>query len=300
MRFGALLLALMLLAAPASRAADATIADAQYPEGALWYEGRLYYEEMQPNLVRVSDLSKTRTLWSMNGCGPVNIAPYRGDFLVLCHLGHFLVRVSHEGKTIAVIDRDSAGRPFVYPNGAAADGEGGVYITSSGAFDVKAPAAGAVLYLAPDGKLTRIAEGIHYANGIAVDHARKRLLVSAHLARELLSYPILERGVLGQPSAFFDFAENHIASPYPLAGPDGMEIDGEGNVFVAEYGAGRLHEISSDGRWLGTFNHVGRFVTDMALLPNGRAVITAPRSNSEPPFWGSVTLIERFAERFKK
>jgi len=294
------LVALMMLAASVARAADAIIADGQYPEGALWYEGRLYYEEMWPNLVRVSDLSKTRTLWSMPDCGPVNIAPYRGDFVVLCHLGSKLVRVSHEGKTIEVIDRDSSGRAFVYPNGAVADGEGGVYFTSSGTFDIKAPAEGAVLYLAADGKLTRIAEGIHYANGIAVDHARNRLLVSAHLAREVLAYPIVARGELGKPSSFFSFAANMIAAPYPLAGPDGMEIDGAGNVFVAEYGAGRLHKISPDGQWLGAYTGVGQFVTDMALLPNGRAVITAPRSNSTPPFWGSVTLSERFAERFKK
>jgi hypothetical protein len=147
------IIALMLAVTPAALAADATLADAQYPEGALWHEGRLYYEEMWPNLVRVSDLSTTRTLWSMNGCGPVNIAPYRGEFVVLCHLGNSLVRVSHEGKTIAVIDRDSDGRPFVSPNGAASDGEGGVYFTSSGTFALNAPAQGAVLYLSADGKL---------------------------------------------------------------------------------------------------------------------------------------------------
>jgi sugar lactone lactonase YvrE len=296
----AALLALMMMAAAPATAEDLKLADAQYPEGALWYEGRLYFEEMWPNLVRVSDLKTTRTLWSASDCSPVNIAPYQDGFVVLCHMAHKLVRISREGKTIGVIDRDSEGRAFVYPNGAAADGEGGVYFTSSGTFDPRAPAEGAVLYLAADGRLSRVAEGVRYANGIAVDAVHKRVLVSAHLAREVLAYPLLGRGVIGKPSTFFSFAANGIASAYPLAGPDGMEIDGAGDVIVAEYGAARLHKIAPDGTWLGAFTGVGRFVTDVALLPGDRAVITAPRSNSKVPLWGDVTVSDHFLERFKK
>ena len=122
----ALLIALIAVVATVARAEDAKLADAQYPECALWHDGKLYYEEMAKNVVRVSDLKTRRTFWEKEGCGPVNIAPYRDDeFLVLCHLAHVVVRVSRVGKTVAVIDRDANGRPFVYPNGAGADGGGG-------------------------------------------------------------------------------------------------------------------------------------------------------------------------------
>lgn len=292
---------LFALCAGAAQAADTTLAEAHYPEGALWHDGRLFYEEMAEDLVRVSDLKTRRTFWRKEGCGPVNIAPYRDDeYLVLCHLAHVVVRVSRAGETIQVIDRDTDGAPFVYPNGAGADGEGGVYFSSAGTFALNAAATGAVLYLARDGNLTRVAEGIRYANGVAVDAKRKRLLVSAHLARQVLSLPILKPGVLGARSVFFDFAANGIDVPYPLAGPDGLEVDEDGNVVVAEYGAGRLHGIAPDGSWLGSFGGVGRFVTDIALLPKGRAAITAPDVNDRAPYPGAVLLRDRVAERLVK
>ena len=295
----AVLAVLFALSAGAAQAADATLAQANYPEGALWHDGRLFYEEMADDIVRVSDLKTRRTFWRKQGCGPVNIAPYRDDeYLVLCHLAHAVVRVSRKGQTIAVIERDANGAPFVYPNGAGADGEGGVYFSSAGTFALNAPATGAVLYLARDGTLTRVAEGIRYANGVAVDAKRKRVLVSAHLARQVLSLPIVKPGVLGERSVFFDLAANGIDVPYPLAGPDGLEVDEGGHVVVAEYGAGRLHRIAPDGTWLGSFGGVGRFVTDVALLPKGRAAITAPDVNDRAPYPGSVLLRDRFSERF--
>lgn len=291
---------LFVAASQFAQAADLHLAVAQYPEGALWDGEHLYFEEMRRNVVRISDLTTTQTLWSASDCGPVNIAPYGGGFVVLCHLANKLVRISHEGETIGVIDRDDEGKTFVYPNGAAADSDGGVYFTSSGTFDIKAPAEGAVLYLAASGKVSRIAEGIRYANGIAVDSARKRLLVCAHLAREILTYPIESAGVLGKPSVFFSFAANGIEAAYPLAGPDGIEIDGDGNAIVAEYGAGRLHKIAADGTWLGSFTGAPRFVTDVTLLPDERAAVVGPESASVPPFWGPVTVYDRFLERFTK
>lgn len=291
---------LVALSTQSALAADVKLADAQYPEGALWQGGHLYYEEMWRNTVRVSDLRRSETLWSTGACGPVNIAPYGEGFVVLCHLTSKLVLISRDGETIGTIDRDSDGREFVHPNGAIADGEGGVYITASGDFDVRAPSEGAVLYLDAAGKLTRIASGIHYANGIAVDRERRRLIVCAHLARELLAYPILEPGRIGEPRVFFSFAANGIVADLPLAGPDGIETDTEGNFIVAEYGAGRLHKIAPDGTWLGAFGDVEPFVTDVAILPGDRAVIVGARDISEPPFWGTVMLREHFSERFKK
>jgi sugar lactone lactonase YvrE len=276
-------------------AGDVKLAEAQYPEGALWHQGRLYYAEMGRDVVVRSDLKTTHVFWRKKGCGPVSIAPYRGGFVVLCHLAHRLVRVSRAGKTIASITRDTEGKPFLYPNAAAADDAGGVYFSSSGVFSLDEPATGAVLYLDAQGKLGRVTEGIHYANGVAVDAERKRLLVSAHLARQVLAFPILNPGQLGERRVFFDFAAHGIAHKYRLAGPDGLELDAAGNVLVAEYGEGRIHKIAPDGALVGTFDGFAPYVTDTALLPDGRGAVTASRINNAPPYPGEVVLSDRFS-----
>lgn len=294
-------LLLSAIAWQGAQASDRKLADASYPEGALWHEGRLYHAEMGRNVIVVSDLSKSRLFWERKGCGPVSIAARgEGEFIVLCHLAHAIVRVSAEGETLQVIDRDHEGNRFVYPNAAASDGEGGVYLSSSGTFSLSAAQTGAVLFLDRSGKLVRVAEGIHYANGVAVDRSRGRLLVSAHLGRRILAYPLRGRGRLGASSVFFDLDLQGLAHAYALAGPDGIEIASSGEVIVAEYGEGRIHKIAADGRYLGTQGGFAPFVTDMALLPDGRAVVTASFRNDIPQLPGEVVLRERFLDRFNR
>lgn len=293
------MLLLLLLTTPA---AAAELAAADYPEGPLWHEGRLFYGEMTRDRVMVSDLAHTALFWHFPGCGPVSIAPYREqELLVLCHLSHNLARLSGEGTLIDLIDRDARGQPLVHPNDSSADGVGGVYLTASGEFSLSAPAAGAVLHLERGGALTRVADGIRYANGIAVDRPHHRVLVSEHLNRRILAFPLHDDGSLGAASLFFDLASLPATSGLDsLAGPDGLELDQEGRLYVAEYGAGRIHLVAADGRWLGSLGGLLRYVTDVALLPGDRAAITEARVNDRPPFPGDVLILDRFSERFSR
>jgi len=292
------------MAAQLAGAEDLTLAKADYPEGPLWHRLRLYYAEMMRDRIVVSrDLRTTATFWEMPQCGPVSIAPYRDDeLLVLCHLIHRIVRVSLSGVTLGIIDHDDGGRSLVHPNDSSADDKGGVYFTASGEFSLSAPATGAVLYLDRRGTLRRLAEGIRYANGIAVDSPRHRVLVSEHLNRRVLTFPLRADGRLGKPAVFFDL--NKLVLPRvdfdPLAGPDGLELDTTGRLVIAEYGAGRIHLVGSNGGWLGTLRGLKKYVTDVALLPGGQAAVTEAEVNDVPPFPGDVVILDRFLSRFER
>jgi sugar lactone lactonase YvrE len=300
-----LFLAAVLTSVPFAFASDTVLAKANYPEGPLWHHQKLYYGEMVRDRVTIStDLKTTSTFWEMPGCGPVSIAPYRQqELLVLCHLAHKVVRVSMAGATIRAIDRDSGGRPIPSPNGSIADDKGGVYFTSSGEFHPSAPATGAVLHLDSEGKMRRLADGIRYANGIAVDLKNRRVFVSEHLNRRVLAFPLLDDGNLGRRIVFFDFGAIQHTPRFPLdalAGPDGLELDDAGRLIVAEYGAGRIHFVSAAGAWLGTQDGFRRYVTDMTMLPGGRAAITQTEANDVPLLPGDVMILDRFLSRFQR
>jgi gluconolactonase len=159
-----------------------------------------------------------------------------------------------------------------------------------------------VLHLERGGALRRVAERIRYANGIAVDRPHRRVLVSEHLNRRVLAFPLADDGSLGAPALFFDLAR--VPPPEtaldPLAGPDGLELDAAGRLFIAEYGAGRIHLVDAQGRWQGSLSGLLRYVTDLALLPDDRAAITEARVNDRPPFPGDVRILDHFAERFQR
>src|SRR5205085_4376529 len=75
-------------------------------------------------------------------------------------------------------------------NDFASDGHGGVYLSASGVYDIKAPITGAVLHMSADGKtLTEVADTIHYSNGLTLDKGQRHLLVAEMLAGRVLSFP---------------------------------------------------------------------------------------------------------------
>ncbi len=278
--------ALVFLSANAWAAGPVAVNPASYyPEGPLWHAGRLYYAEMTRDRVMIWDGRANRVFWRDKDCGPTSVAPYGAGLLVLCHRGQRLVALSASGRPLAAFE----GPRTRNPNDSVADGAGGVYFTSSGEFDRRAPATGAVIHLAPDGRLRRLAAGIRYANGITRrgDH----LYVSEHLGRRVLRFAIRSDGSLAGREIWFDLDRDAPKAPgaHPYAGPDGLEFDRRGNLYIAEYGAGRVLVVDPGGRLVKIIPVPGKFVTNLAFDADGRALyITAPDSITTPPYRGRV------------
>lgn len=265
-----------------------------YPEGPLLAKGVLYYAEMPRHRIMAWDGGKTHVFWSQPGCGPTSIAPYGdGGFVVLCHYANKLVQLDGEGKELAEFAVSKDGNVFIGPNDSAADGLGGVYFSASGIFDKRAPPAGAVYYLPPEGSIAKVADGLWYANGVLVHKDSSLLFVSEHLGRRVLAYPILRGGALGEASEFIRLDDLGLeASGYDLAGPDGLEMDEEGNLYICEYGAGRVLVLDQKGRLLKTIPWPEKYITNIALdRASGAIFITAASDNRRPPFPGRVASI---------
>jgi gluconolactonase len=286
----ALLLALAL-ALPAL-AEDGRHRDWQgsYPEGPIWIGATLYWAEMGADRVMAWSGGSPRVFLERDGCGPTAVARYRRDeILVLCHRDGSLLRVDARGEALATIREDAEGNRLRNPNDASADGAGGVWLTDPGTFAAGARPSGAIYHLGPDGRLARHATGLAYGNGVHVDG--DRLLVSEHLARRVLAFPLADDG-LGRPEVLFSLDALGLRRPdYPEAGPDGLEIAPDGTLWVAEYGAGRLLAWA-DGRGLVAAVPVpAPYVTSIAFGPGGLAAVTGVHVNDRPPLPGGIWVL---------
>jgi gluconolactonase len=260
--------------------------DSSYPEGPVVAEGILYYAEMGNDRVMRWDGRANSVVWTRDGCSPTSVSrAAEGKLNILCHSEEAVIRISTEGETLKVIDRDKDGQTFRSPNASVNDAKGGVYFSSSGTFGPAAPAGGAVLYLDAEDRLSRVAEDIHYANGVALSPDGKLLYVSEHLERRILVYDVADDGSLSGRRVFVvvDDLVGAAADRGWEVGPDGLATDGEGHLFAAEYGGGRFLVIDTDGKLIATVEVPDTYITALAFgADEDRIFVTAPTTRMFP------------------
>ena len=285
---------LMIGLAVAPAAGDRVVVNPRsaYPEGPVADGNVVYYAEMGNDRVMRWDGHANAPVWSRPGCGPTSVARGGGDTLVvLCDIEQVLVRISVTGQTVAVIKTDSDGRPFLTPNASINDDRGGIYWTSSGLFSPTSPSQGAVLYLDKAGELHRLAEGIHYSNGVALSLDEKILYVSEHLSRRVLAYDVAADGSLSGTRVFVkldDLVPRDDKRGWEV-GADGLAVDHAGSLYIAEYGGGRLIIVDRRARLRDIITFPEKYTTAAALIDGDKRIfITAPVSFVDPQAYGKV------------
>ena len=267
--------------------------NAYYPEGPqLIDEGLLVAEMPRHRIVFIANSGERKTVWQADGCGPTSVKRIpSGGYWVLCHLAGYVAKLSPTFQTMQTFPQTTSGRRISWPNDASVDAAGNLYLSSSGLFSLQAPAEGRVVFIdAATGTASDIASGIRYSNGVLVQERLKRVLVSEHLNRRMLVFPLLDKGKLGPSTTFFDFKNAPaVADAYEQSGPDGIAAFADGDIAVADYGNGRILLLSSGGRFLTQIPLKYRFVTNLAIARDQRAIfVTMTRDNSSPDLDGVV------------
>ncbi|MBV9315819.1 MAG: SMP-30/gluconolactonase/LRE family protein [Gammaproteobacteria bacterium] len=268
-------------------------ADAHYPEGPLWQDGKLFYVEYSPGTIKYWDGQRVTIYWRKDGCGPSALIPFNGHLLVACYDANSLVELDKNAREARTFHVDSSGKPFIGPNDFAADGQGGIYFSASGAYDIKAPITGAVLHLSADGKsILEIANTIHYSNGLTVAKDRQHLLVAEMLAGRILSFPIGADGKLGARTVWARLRDlaPPTANEDAYNGPDGLKLGTDGNYYIAQNGSGRVLVVNEDRKLVRAIVVPTPYVTNIAFGPAGsRALfITGAFEQWKPPYPGAV------------
>jgi gluconolactonase len=280
-------------------AMDAINANACYPEGPLWHRDCLWYVEYAAHRIVRWNGHSNEIFWQEPGSGPCALAAWGDDLLLCAFDGNALLRIGADGSTRTRWDRDIDGDRFVGPNDLTPDGQGGFFFTASGRFDVEAPIEGAVMHFDPRGQIRCLVDGLHFANGIAFDPARRRLYVSEHLAQRILMFDVLAFARLGTRRVFSQLARSapHEFDREAYVGGDGMELDADGRLHVAHFGTGRLLRFEPDGGLAGNIDLPMRYPTNLAFGPaaQGRAptiYVTAVDDPWHAPYAGAVFHLE--------
>jgi gluconolactonase len=284
----------LALAAVPARSETIRVINGQsyYPEGLAWIAGKLYYAEMPRDRIMIWDGKENRQVWTQPGCGPTAVAPSpRATLYIFCHLGQRVVEAGFDGQTLRQTGVDKDGAAIGNPNEAVVDAKGGIYFTVSGDFSPVAPATGKVMHIDAKGTISKLAGSIHYANGLTLAEGGKTLLVGAHLDRQILAYDIGADGSLKARGVYLDLQPYMGATMRRdawLIGPDVLAFDRAGNLYICEYGGGRVLVFSGQ-KLLKSIALASRFVNSLAFSDKDNVLFAAGAdSNSEPSLPGKV------------
>lgn len=158
-------------------------------------------------------------------------------------------------------------------NDVVIDSRGNIYFTESYGSDALRP-EGRVYHLAPDRKtLSVIGDKFAFPNGIMLSPDESTLYVADFGANRIIAVPVTpDTGAVNRGAVTYVFAHT-----YGGIGPDGMVVDTDGNLYVAQYGAGRVLLYDASGIPLGEIvmpSESGMFVTNVAFGPDGYLYIS--------------------------
>ena len=269
-----------------------------FPEGPLFVNNKLHWVEYISNrLVRLDGDTRT-VLHEQEGCGHNGLAlsPNK-QLVVICYESNEILYLDLDGNVVERIDADVNGDPFNHPNDIVFTDEGGAYITTSGPFVAEAKQiVGGVYFRGPGATgFVEVADDVHFGNGILVINDGNTLLVAEHNANRILSFDIADDGTLSNRQLFVRMSDMlpGPAQPSIWLGPDGMRVDSEGNIFVAHYMGGHVVKMSSEGKFLQSYEILGIGVTNLIFHPNDNSMyVTAVEDVTGAPFHGSIWKID--------
>jgi gluconolactonase len=232
----------------------------QFTEGiVIDHDGNLYvsHEDQISRISPSGDVSAWASTPSPNGHKVMADGRH-----IVCDREGTVYILDASGQTLHKIDVPTGA------NDVTLDGAGGFYFSSPYGSQ-QDPSVGKVYHVDAAGELSIAATGIHYPNGIVLRPDGQALIVGESFANRILEFPVDAPGKLGERKLFAEMpgaeafdAADHLGGPLP----DGMTFDTDGNLYVANYGAGAVRVFDPSGALIRSIDTGVRFTSNVAFV----------------------------------
>ena len=143
------------------------------------------------------------------------------------------------------------------PNDLVFDSNGGFYFTDP--MDGDDEPIGRVCYVDSNGNTKAVGEWEGFTNGVVINSEETELYVAGTFANAVYKYKITAPGDLGPREILAELPKREDGV---FAGPDGMTIDDEGNIYVAQFRNGRVQVLDPSGKVIRKYSSCRRACTN--------------------------------------
>ena len=226
-----------------------TIAEGfQFTEGPAWHpDGYLLFSDIPADTIyRYVPGSDPEPYLTPSGNSNGLTFDGQGRLVACEHGGRRVSRMGTNGSMETLADRFDNKR-LNSPNDIVVHSSGAIFFTDPPyGIDPDPGEQGfnGVYRLDSDGTVTLLNQEMNRPNGLALSLDESILYVDDTRNRHVLAYPLNDDLGVGEASVILDM------NVEAQGGPDGMKLDGEGNLYVT--GPGGLWVVTPDGGHLGT------------------------------------------------
>ncbi|MFZ0041779.1 MAG: SMP-30/gluconolactonase/LRE family protein [Solirubrobacteraceae bacterium] len=242
-----------------------------FGESPRWHENRLWFCDWAAEELIAVDMDGTSELIAEVHSFPfcIDWLP-DGTLLIVSAREQRVLRMETDGSLVMHADLSRlSNRP---PNNEiVVDGRGHVYVNGGG-FDMMAGeefAPGTVALIGSDGAAREVADGIAFANGMAVTPDNATLIVAESYAARLTAFDIAADGSLGNRRVWAELAQG--------AAPDGICIDADGAVWYADVPNQHCVRVAEGGEVAETIKLDRGAFACMLGGPDGRTLFIVAR-----------------------
>ncbi|KAK6842307.1 hypothetical protein PG987_003167 [Apiospora arundinis] len=201
-------------------------------------DGNLYVVDIPYGRILRIDANKNVTVscrWDGEPNGLVGTAD--GKLLVADYKQGILSFDPAKGEIKPHLTRKNLER-FKGPNDLVVDSKGNLYFTDQGQTGLT-DQTGKVYRLSPDGRLDTLVDNGISPNGLVLSLDEKVLFVAMTRANQVWRLPLHADGTTTKAGVFFQ--------SFGKAGPDGLALDEEGNLFVCHPSLGSVFVVDASG-----------------------------------------------------
>jgi sugar lactone lactonase YvrE len=217
-----------------------------FPESPRWHGGKLWFSDMHNYKVMALDLKgKTEIICEVPNC-PSGLGWTKdGRLLIVSMTDKKLMRLDPEGLTCLA---DLNGLASGDCNDMVVDALGRAYIgnfgkdTNFGKNFRIGPAE--IIMVTPHGKTRVVAKDLNFPNGMVITPDGLTLIAAESFAPRLTSFKISPDGGLSGREVWVELAKNIM--------PDGICLDAEGAVWVANAGGPAVYRVKKGGEIMQT------------------------------------------------
>ncbi|QMW16762.1 SMP-30/gluconolactonase/LRE family protein [Pseudoalteromonas sp. MT33b] len=222
-------------------------------EGPTMFNGTLYavnYAE-QGTIGRVDNMGKSSLFVRLPNDSVGNGLQFdqHGNLYIADYVNHRILKVPANSQQVEVFAHNSE---MNQPNDIA--------ITQGGSFFASDPnwakSTGQLWRINADGSTHLLEKNMGTTNGVAVNNDNSKLYVNESVQRVVWQYDLDDALNISNKRVLIRFDDH---------GLDGMRVNNQGHIFITRYGAGKVLEVSPEGKVLKTYTLKGQHPTNLTF-----------------------------------